>query len=156
MASPHTLETQIRKLIEIEPDAVALTTRFQSEHVVVGRVKEICCELAVRVEALQIKVDKKRAIHSVVVEGEASIEHFAYMMHNNPKTIIEPHMWQSSLPSLESGLASILSHAEALWAAIHNGGVSLMEAIYDRGAMVSLTHHYCLCKTSNSGANRIV
>lgn len=130
MAFSYTLSTQIRKLVEIEPDAVALTTRFQSEHVVVGHVNEICRELAARVEALQIKVDKKRAIHNVVVEEENSIEHFAYMLHNNPKTIIEPWTGESSLPSLESDLASVMKNAEALWASIHNGEVSIMEDVY--------------------------
>lgn len=126
---------QIRKLIEIQPDAVAVTTRFQADHTLVGHIRDMCLELTSRVEALQMRAEKKRIVQSVVEEEQLfvksilrdretkTIEHFAYLLHNNPE-IVTTHERELTLPRIESeGLTSILEDAESLWDAIHGGEV---------------------------------
>jgi thiamine pyrophosphate-dependent acetolactate synthase large subunit-like protein len=53
---------QIRKLVEIQPDAVVVGTRFNADHTLLGHVDQVCQALSERVETLMVKVDKKRAI----------------------------------------------------------------------------------------------
>lgn len=112
-------------MIEIEPDAMAVSTRFQAEHTIVGNVEKICRELTSRVETLSIKVEKKRSIQqSMKLDEDKMIEKFGYMMHNNPEAVerVVTNKRQLSLKRIVSdGIASVVKDADSLWKAIHNG-----------------------------------
>ena len=126
-AVSDTRHIKIRKVIEIEPDAVAVTTRFQAEHTVIGKVEEACRELALRVEALQVKMSRRRAISEIIDDEDALLEKFSYMMHNNPKALDASagHHRISSIPRiLSDGVKSVMKDADLLWNTIHNGDVS--------------------------------
>lgn len=108
---------------------MAVTTRFQAEHTIVGNIEEICRDLASRVETLQVKVDKKRSIQQSMKVTESMIDQFGYMMHNNPEVIeVGGAKKRLSLTRIVSdGLANVIKDAESLWKAIHNGEVSRVE-----------------------------
>eukprot|EP00544_Gedaniella_sp_CCMP2646_P006832 CAMPEP_0202498330 /NCGR_PEP_ID=MMETSP1361-20130828/25672_1 /ASSEMBLY_ACC=CAM_ASM_000849 /TAXON_ID=210615 /ORGANISM="Staurosira complex sp., Strain CCMP2646" /LENGTH=592 /DNA_ID=CAMNT_0049130183 /DNA_START=171 /DNA_END=1949 /DNA_ORIENTATION=+ len=115
---------QIRKVIEIEPDAMACSTRFQADHTIVGDIEKICRQLASQIEILQIKVDKKRSIQQTMQLDESKMmEKFSYMMHNNPTAVeIGTHKKQLSLSRIVSdGIKSVVKDADTLWKAIHEG-----------------------------------
>ena len=55
---------QVRSLIEVEPDAMALTTRFVSDHSIVGNLNEACTKLAEKCEFLSFKRGKEEKLIS--------------------------------------------------------------------------------------------
>ena len=115
-------------MIEIEPDAMAVSTRFQADHIIVGNIEKICRQLASQVEILQIKVDKKRSIQqSMQLDESKMMEKFSYMMHNNPTTVeIGTHTKHLSLTRIVSdGIKSVVNDADTLWNLIHEGEVSV-------------------------------
>jgi len=121
---------QIRKVVEIEPDAMGLSTRFEAEHTVVGNVAEACRELTIRVETLTTKRNKKEAIGNIQtstsenMELEKLVENFGYMMHNNPEAreIATPsHTRRLSLPILEEKPEDIVKDANQLWLTFQQG-----------------------------------
>jgi len=84
---------QIRSIVQIEPDAMALSTRFVAEHVIVGNIHQACTKLAAKCEFLEYKREKKEHIAS---SGKVSKfedhkhikfeDKFDYMFHNNSDT----------------------------------------------------------------------
>lgn len=121
-------------MIEIEPDALAISTRFQSEHTIVGNIEKICRELTTRVETLSNKVEKKRSIQqSMKIDEAKMIEKFGYMMHNNPEVVeLATHKKQLSLKRIVSdGIEKIVKDADYLWTAIHDGEVSALKHMHE-------------------------
>jgi acetolactate synthase-1/2/3 large subunit len=53
---------QIRKLIEIQPDALAVSTRYNADETLLGDITKICSQLTERVEAIAVRVEEKRAV----------------------------------------------------------------------------------------------
>lgn len=118
-------------MVEIEPDALAVTTRFRATHTIAGDIEETCRGLTSRVETLEVKVNKKRSIQqSMKVDEEAMIEKFGYMMHNNPDVVELGSKKRPSLKRIVSdGISTMVKDSNALWRAIHDGEVSTMRVM---------------------------
>lgn len=134
---------QIRKLIEVQPDAVAVGTRFNAEHTILGDTEKICRALTARVETFMVKVTKKRAIHydrmltsSAVrddprkkeMSRESFHDLFGYMAFNNPDAVRRRSTSGTFtteltlVPKLEEvGVDQVLKAADELWEAMHAG-----------------------------------
>jgi thiamine pyrophosphate-dependent acetolactate synthase large subunit-like protein len=132
---------QIRKLIEVQPDAVAVGTRYNAEHTLLGDIEKICKALTARAETLRIKVEKKRAIHSNRAMTEASLDDprrkmmlrasfndkFGYMAFNNPTAGRQRSISGSFTTEVavldveEEGVDKVLKASDELWDAMHVG-----------------------------------
>lgn len=122
---------QIRRLIEIQPDAFAVSTRFEAEHTLMGGdITDILASLTSTVEGLMVRVDKKRRILTAKkpahMKHNSQIDQISYMCYNNPR--IEHRRSTTSdfkelfLPALEElGMDEFEKRADKLWAAMHEG-----------------------------------
>lgn len=132
----NTAGLQIRNLIEIQPDAVAVGTRFNAQHTLLGDIEEICRALATQVESKMLKVNKKRAIRVDVgrlhdayrhVRNSSLTDQYGYMTFKNPKAIqrrrgTSDESVELTLPDLDAlGAEEILKRANDLWDAMHAG-----------------------------------
>jgi thiamine pyrophosphate-dependent acetolactate synthase large subunit-like protein len=113
---------QIRRVVEIEPDAFGLSTRFEAEHTLLGNVAEICKKLAVKVEVLAIKRDRKTEIQGYLNNSMSalSLQKFDYMAFHNPSAeVIEmPNLRRrSTIPNVEE----CIKDAQKLWKLFHKG-----------------------------------
>jgi thiamine pyrophosphate-dependent acetolactate synthase large subunit-like protein len=132
---------QIRKVIEIEPDAFGLSTRFTAEHSLVGNITEICMHLATKVEILRNKRKKKAEIAKAVIEKwkhqENTLVHprmnFDYMNYQNPNR----DSWKSQLSTSLPEIDSLTKDAERLWSAFHEGDVSILDRNMDVSNQIS-------------------
>jgi len=123
---------QIRRLIEIQPDAIAVGTRYNAENTILGDIGKICQALSTKVESLMVKVNKKRAIQSLS-KSDNLRERMANMMDQysswnfaNPSALQERSTSTESAgskpPDLdELGAKEALKHADSLWDALHAG-----------------------------------
>lgn len=132
---------QIRDVIEIEPDAMSVSTRFNAEATLIGDVGETCKQLTARVEALvkarQAEARKPRRSISrsrQSMDPEQLKSMWDYMVHGNPDIIeVERetsmggsasgrgHQRQLSLSVIERDNAKdLLEDTDALWQKIHS------------------------------------
>jgi thiamine pyrophosphate-dependent acetolactate synthase large subunit-like protein len=119
---------QIRKLIEIQPDAMAVGTRYNAEHTILGDIYEICTQLTERVETLSVKVEKKRnlvahqrdpnnGLHNH--RRENTLEEFGYAAFGNPDAVMDENE-ELTLPELkETGPDEMRRRTDRLWQAMH-------------------------------------
>jgi hypothetical protein len=136
-------------VVEIEPDALAVTTRFRATHTLVGDIEEICRDLTSRVETLEVKVEKKRSIQqSMKLDERAMIEKFGYMMHNNPGVVelAGPKKQPSLKRVVSDGIATMVKDSNALWRAIHNGEVSTVRVM----CFINFFYSSCLQLPTNA------
>ena len=82
---------QIRKLIEIQPDAIAVGTRFHADFTLLGQVDQVIRDLTARVELVSVRVNKKRDILEITTRKKPShmkhvsiSEQLGYMTFKNP------------------------------------------------------------------------
>ena len=134
---------QIRKVIEIEPDAFGVTTRFEAEHTLVGPISETCRDLALSVETKTVIRNRKKKLEQVQeklariddsdYEAEfRQIEKFSYMAHNNPRATTYHHRRNSegvnsishrrfsSIPNVKA----LSQDSHKLWDCFLSGNVS--------------------------------
>jgi thiamine pyrophosphate-dependent acetolactate synthase large subunit-like protein len=122
---------QIRRVIEIEPDAFGLSTRFTAEHSLVGNIADICTQLTSKVEILRSKQKKKADIAKAILETwkdqENTLVHprmnFDYMSYQNPIRGLRNRQLLPSPPEIDS----LCRDAERLWSAFHEGDVSILD-----------------------------
>jgi thiamine pyrophosphate-dependent acetolactate synthase large subunit-like protein len=124
---------QIRKAVEIEPDAFGLSSRFDAEHTLVGNVAHVCQQLALRVETLTVKRNKKVAVRESINASTTNLNdygtyngHFDYMRFKNPTILDVTLEKQHPLPNIEE----IAKNADKLWQTFQNGDVSLINLLY--------------------------
>jgi thiamine pyrophosphate-dependent acetolactate synthase large subunit-like protein len=140
---------QIRKVVEIEPDAYGLSTRFEAEHTLVGPIAEICRDLALSAETKTVIRNRKKKVDDILnsmqhdsmdsmteTEEIKLIEKFAYMSHLNPSACVVHRQvsaadnGDASLPpafrrfSSIPNVKSIAKDATHLWDVFHTGNVS--------------------------------
>ena len=131
---------QIRKVIEIEPDAFGLSTRFDAEHSLVGNVADVCRQLALRVEILTAKRNKKAAISESMRISSSNLSNsaidsshgnFDYMTFKNPmaKMVTTPTLQRSlSIPNVDD----IAKDVGKLWETFHRRNVSAEYSLMTR------------------------
>ncbi|KAL3938123.1 MAG: hypothetical protein SGARI_001870 [Bacillariaceae sp.] len=129
---------QIRRVIEIEPDAFGLTTRYNSTFSLVGPINNICSDLAISVETkLTIRNRKEKVgeiLESFTKDYESQEEElraleahdkFSYMAHGHPHAInpsdsdpfLPPSLRRfSSIPQVKQ----FQEKSEKLWNQFHN------------------------------------
>jgi Thiamine pyrophosphate enzyme, central domain len=139
---------QIRKVVEIEPDAFGLSTRFDAEHTLVGNVADICKVLALKVETQTTIRNRKLKLANATPQtltdpdDEAAesreVEKFQYMTFQNPNATVElsgPAMRRLSSiavvppPTLTRlttvpNIKEFARDAMKIWNAFHTGNVS--------------------------------
>ena len=149
---------QVRKVLEIEPDALAVSTRFEAEHTIAGDIKHICLELANRVELINNRMARKESIKGAIDEKAASVQsslkmdqiadYVGYMVHNNPEAfaIEKPgHRRRVTAPFLEEkGVKNFMQDANRFWGVIHNSDVSIRSPPKKYKQEKSLTHRMLL------------
>ena len=123
---------QIRRVIEIEPDAFGLSTRFDAEHTLIGNVVDICRQLALRVETLVTKRKKTTAIvDSMRLSALAlNVPNFDYMTFKNPNVTMvttPTHTRHPTMPDIDG----LVEDAAKLWSAFHTGDVSCIHEFSD-------------------------
>jgi thiamine pyrophosphate-dependent acetolactate synthase large subunit-like protein len=132
---------QIRKVVEIEPDAYGLSTRYEAEHTLVGPISQICHDLALSVEtktAIRNRKVKVEAILKSMSHGEnlneigeevaQQLDKFSYMAHLSPEALApssdpsDPTSLQrfSSVPNVQA----FVKDSNRLWEMLHSGDVS--------------------------------
>ena len=133
---------QIRKVVEIEPDALCVSTRFDAEHTIAGNIQDICLELAQRVETIYTKQARKEAIQGAIDENRKSFaaslqmdaiaDYMGYMVHNNPEAfaVEKPgHKRRVTAPVLEEmGAKNLLKDATRLWDMFQQRDVSIVSS----------------------------
>jgi thiamine pyrophosphate-dependent acetolactate synthase large subunit-like protein len=120
----NTAGLQIRKLIEIQPDAVAVANRFNAEHTLLGEVYEVVQSLTEEVERLALKMKKKRDLRDASNQRRRLVQadHFAYMHYENPTFLNEASSRSIHVSDPDPLTVSKLStEADELWEAMHNG-----------------------------------
>mmetsp|Transcript_24438 Transcript_24438/g.57928 ORF Transcript_24438/g.57928 Transcript_24438/m.57928 type:complete len:445 (+) Transcript_24438:769-2103(+) len=98
---------QIRKVIEIEPDAYGLSTRFDADYTLVGNLAEICRDLAIKVETATTIRNRKAKVGKVIQSSlkkyesdkddddknltmqPLEFEKYDYMNHQKPEVVKE-------------------------------------------------------------------
>lgn len=126
---------QIRKLVEIQPDAYAVSSRFCAEHTLLGDIPDILKKLTAKVETQLVRVSKKRALLKAKqqapkhVRDSSQADQVAYLMHNNPRTrrrfSVEDGSFELFLPGLDDmGEEEFEKQTDHLWNAMHKGNVS--------------------------------
>jgi thiamine pyrophosphate-dependent acetolactate synthase large subunit-like protein len=135
---------QIRKVVEIEPDAFGISTRFEAEHTLVGPIDEICRDLALSVETKTVIRNRKEKVASAItssltllvdddddnIDGDVLKElefKFGYMSYMNPSAVPStfpadaagaPEFRRySSVPNVKT----IAQDSTKLWDAFHSG-----------------------------------
>jgi thiamine pyrophosphate-dependent acetolactate synthase large subunit-like protein len=123
---------QIRRVVEIEPDAFGLSTRFDAEHTLVGNVAAICGELALRVETLMTRRKKKAAVSEsmrrsgLALNGAAGMNpraNFDYMTFKNPSAQLVTTPTNLLIPAVPD-VGDLAKDAAELWETFHEGCVS--------------------------------
>lgn len=146
---------QIRKVIEIEPDAFGLSTRFDAEHSLVGNVADVCRQLALRVEILTAKRNKKAAISESMRISSSNLSNsaidsshgnFDYMTFKNPmaKMVTTPTLQRSlSIPNVDD----IAKDAGKLWETFHRRNWSNISAtqagLKYQTDLAGISPHFC-------------
>ena len=136
---------QIRKLIEIQPDALVVGTRFNAEHTLLGDVHAVCRALTDRVETLMVKVGKKRLISSLpppLLDGitrRTSKDQYDYMSYYNPNA----DELAADVEAIDE--SGVDADADRLWKAMHSGQwMGLKESKHTRFACVpGSSKDYC-------------
>jgi thiamine pyrophosphate-dependent acetolactate synthase large subunit-like protein len=145
---------QIRNVIEIEPDAYGLSTRFEAQHTLVGPIAQICRHLALRVETKTVIRNRKEKVDSILdsmkrFDSDATddnmteeeelrvIEKFSYMSHMNPTAnVLHRRVFSgddASIPpsfrrfSSIPNVKAIAKNADKLWDIFHAGNVSFIQ-----------------------------
>jgi thiamine pyrophosphate-dependent acetolactate synthase large subunit-like protein len=114
---------QIRKLIEIQPDALCVSTRYNADETLLGDITKICSQLTERVEAVMVRVEKKRAVLNSKPKAPAhtreisQIDQLAYMCFSNPNVEV-------FLPSLTMNQEEFSEQTDNLWGQMQTGNVS--------------------------------
>lgn len=93
---------QVRKVVEIEPDAFGLTTRFDADYTLVGSITEICKDLAIKVEMETTIRNRKAQVGKVIslslhhhdseehaLKDATELDKYDYMVHQNPTAVKE-------------------------------------------------------------------
>jgi hypothetical protein len=115
----------------MEPDAVAVSTRFDAEHTIIGNIEQACRALAARIRVLSVVVEEKRTKQGVVPslhhQLSKTLDHFSYMAHHSPDTVeVELPDGDKLLtrPVMEDlGVKGLLDNSKILWDAFHAGEV---------------------------------
>lgn len=132
---------QVRQVIEIEPDALCVSMRFNAEHTITGNITDICKELARLVEARNAKlgsdetdlaaVDAPESPFRSDLRMEEIADFMGPMVHNNPEAFIitsPGHRRRISAPVFEEkGAMSFLQDSYRLWDIFHSGDVRMFE-----------------------------
>lgn len=122
---------QIRKIVEIEPNAICVNTRFNAEHTIVGNIAAICQELTKRVlELIAVKhgdhpphrTDGNTRQEGMSEEQVRSMwDYMAYRSPDSRKQLEEQgYVSQSRLTPSEKDDKDLLDDTDALWDHIHN------------------------------------
>lgn len=137
---------QIRRCIEIQPDALAAGTRYQAEHTLLGDLKTIIDKLADRVQASNVLSEKKRRLSTSSEKSRGKTSHHvrhrssmvadhtsSYLTYNNPKAhrrftsvnqgTVEMFLPQFDGPRQEDDFSK---RCDELWDAMHKSNVSAM------------------------------
>lgn len=131
---------QIRRLVEIQPDAICVGTRYNAEHTLLGDVEAVVRRLASCVESTMIRVEKKRAILGAsdsklpkIVRQDSSSDRGSYLCYNNPKS---RHRTSASgglelfVPKLDLlGEDEFQLLSDKLWKAMHNGAWKTLHSV---------------------------
>ena len=136
---------QIRSVIEIEPDAFGLSTRFDAEHTLVGNVAVICSQLALRVETLMTRRKKKAAVTESMRRSGLALSfavgmnpraNFDYMTFKNPsaRLVTESNQLMPAVPDI----LDLAKDASKLWETFHEGSVSSHVNIIDMYALIKI------------------
>lgn len=147
---------QVRHIIEIEPDSRGLSTRFVSEHAIIGNMHEACVKLAEKCEFLNFKREKEENISSYrhdrkglkfeVHENLSTEGKFHYMRHQSirfargfdvakleDRRVSEAISEVSIDDSVDVTQLDSLSHnTEFLWNAFHKGKWRTIDRIHSR------------------------
>jgi thiamine pyrophosphate-dependent acetolactate synthase large subunit-like protein len=128
---------QIRKLVEIQPDAIAVGTRFHAEWTLLGDLKSVVKDLTDAVEVLSVRVNKKRSIMIARekkpnhVRGSSAFDEYAYGVYGNPKaqrrrSLKTQKSVTQLLPELkELGVEELDKRTTELWEHMRSGEVSI-------------------------------
>lgn len=116
----------------MEPDAVAVSTRFNAEYTIVGNVNQACRALAARIRSVSAEVQKQRAKEDIKPplhhKLSKTLDHFSYMAHHSPDTQEletpdgEKHLIRPVMEDL--GIEGLMDKSKILWDALHSGEVS--------------------------------
>lgn len=133
---------QIRKIIEIEPDAVCVNTRYNAEHTIVGDILTACQELSKRVNKLTKErahkpISKLNSLESMS-EDDMNVEmreYWSYMMRSrtldekgNDSNNSDDPKRKLSLPQGKN-MTDFFEDTDTLWADIQSKKVTKHEMI---------------------------
>jgi thiamine pyrophosphate-dependent acetolactate synthase large subunit-like protein len=163
---------QIRKLVEIQPLAMDVSTRFHAEHTILGDIEDICVALTERVETIMVKVEKKRSQmrETILHRRSGNLDDFGYATFNNPNLAIGSEDAEVPLPKLvvELGTEEIRKRTDALWASMHASNVRTplpkFDCVYGSSLItltiallvticVCMAHRHNECSFGDSGRN---
>jgi thiamine pyrophosphate-dependent acetolactate synthase large subunit-like protein len=138
---------QIRRCIEIQPDALATGTRYQAEHTLLGDMAAVIERLTKCVQESTVRAEKKRRLsegakhktprhsrhRSEMVGDDAS----SYLTFNNPmarrrSTSVDRGTVEMFLPHLDEAHQEdeFAKSCEELWNAMHSGNVRKSWCLY--------------------------
>lgn len=127
----NTAGLQIRRLVEIQPDALAVSSRYNADHTLLGNVHDVVTLLTEEVERISLKVQKKRALEKgrKRCHRKSGTDQFSYMNHEKPESFR-----LSQEEDEETMVQKLTSKADQLWDAMHGGNwVKLQDPETSRG-----------------------